>query len=369
MFKSVIFKIWLPFTVIIFILFVIMGIYYPQKQKKIIFEQKKRELKELAQNISLSVEYSLNNQNYSSLKRSIDFIKGTSDFGFVAVYSKASDSTLSLFKIIPEEAISYLNSNEKNKNQFIIAKSDFNSNVLNGYVLIAFKRKIIEQTIETLNMPVYIMIVFSFFLSILVFYSIAKKISKPLVELADQTISMESGDYSKETKIEKSSKELEKLTRGFEMLRKSLLKSEKKNAEILFNLEEKVKTRTLELNQVVTSLNEAQKIARFGSYVLDIKSNKWESSDSLNEILGIDDSFNRNLDNFISIITEKYRFRIIKSFEEALFFGKEMKLEYELVKQNNKKIIKVRGYGRVEYDKDGKPDKISGVIQDISQDN
>ena len=146
------------------------------------------------------------------------------------------------------------------------------------------------------------------------------------------------------------------------------MKSEKKNTELRNELEDKVIRRTYELNQAVSDLNQAQKIARFGSYTLEIQNNTWQSSESLDEILGIDINFQRNLDNFISIITEKHRFRIIKSFEEALMYGKEMNLEYELIKQNSKKIIKVRGYGRVEYDKVGKPEKISGVIQDLSID-
>ena len=364
MFKSLTFKIWFPFSIITLTLFLFMSIYYPQKQKKIIFEQKKRELKELAQNIAISVEYSLSSQNFSNLKKSVDYIKGSSDFGFVAIYNKEQDSTINLFRIIPDEALAYLN--EKNEDNFLLAKSDFKSPVMSGYVLIAFKRKIIEETIQDLNTPLYYMIGISYLITCILFFSIAKNISKPVLKVAEQTNRMESGNYSVETKIETSSNELNTLSKGIELLRKSLLKAEKNNQELLNSLEEKVKNRTIELDLAVSTLNEAQKIAKFGSYLLDIQSNTWSSSTSLDEIFGIDAEFTRNLDNFISIITEKHRFKLIKSFEEALLHGKEMRLEYEIINQRSKKTIKVRGYGKVEYDKEGRPDKISGVIQDIS---
>ena len=193
MFRGLTFKIWFPYSIVTLLLFLFILIYYPQKQRKIILDQKKRELKELSQNIALSVEYSISSQNYSNLKKSIDYIKGSSDFGFVAIYNKNADSTQSLFKIIPEEARAYLN--KESKNDFLLSKSEFQSSIFNGYVLIAFKRKIINETISDLNQPVYWMVGISYLLLSILFLTIAKKISSPLLVMAEQANRMEQGNF------------------------------------------------------------------------------------------------------------------------------------------------------------------------------
>jgi len=114
-------------------------------------------------------------------------------------------------------------------------------------------------------------------------------------------------------------------------------------------------------------LRESQKVARLGSYVWDIKIGVWKSSEILDEIFGIDASYNRNLNGWFELIHPAWRtlmnnYISVDVLEKHQPFDKE----YMIVRWIDKKERWVQGLGELEYDLNGNPTKLYGTILDIT---
>ncbi len=55
-----------------------------------------------------------------------------------------------------------------------------------------------------------------------------------------------------------------------------------------------------QLIQRESELKDAQKIAKLGHYVLDLEKGQWSSSEALNLIFGIDDSYTRDIEGWLA---------------------------------------------------------------------
>ncbi len=63
-------------------------------------------------------------------------------------------------------------------------------------------------------------------------------------------------------------------------------------------------------------LKEAQKVAKLGIYIYDIKRDQWTSSEVLDEIFGIDENYIRNFRGWVNIIHFSQRAEVRTSVEE-----------------------------------------------------
>jgi hypothetical protein len=62
-----------------------------------------------------------------------------------------------------------------------------------------------------------------------------------------------------------------------------------------------------ELKEKEYLLNESQKIAKLGSYTLDITTGIWKSSEILDEIFGIDKNYPRSIESWTNIVHPDHR--------------------------------------------------------------
>ena len=121
------------------------------------------------------------------------------------------------------------------------------------------------------------------------------------------------------------------------------------------------------LRESTASLVEAQKIAKLGSYVLDITTGVWTSSEVLDGIFGIDKSYDRNIAGWKALIHAEERDRMATYLaEEVLGKGGRFDKEYRIIRQNDQEERWVHGLGRVDLDAQGRPVVMRGTIQDIS---
>ncbi|MEI7452278.1 MAG: PAS domain-containing sensor histidine kinase [Candidatus Falkowbacteria bacterium] len=112
-------------------------------------------------------------------------------------------------------------------------------------------------------------------------------------------------------------------------------------------------------------LNEAQKITNIGSYVLDIRGDVWTSSETLDKIFGIDDSYEHSTATWVNLVYPDDREMMANYFSnEVLGKGKFFDKMYRINKGGGTWVY---GRGRLEFDKDGKPIKMIGTIQDITE--
>ena len=115
-------------------------------------------------------------------------------------------------------------------------------------------------------------------------------------------------------------------------------------------------------------LRESQKIAGLGSYSLDLRMGIWTSSDILDQLFGIDASYERSIVGWEAIVHPDERVKMEKYLKnEVLAKGQAFDQEYRIVRQDDQSVRWVHGLGKLEFDREGVPVKMLGTIQDVTK--
>jgi diguanylate cyclase (GGDEF)-like protein/PAS domain S-box-containing protein len=121
------------------------------------------------------------------------------------------------------------------------------------------------------------------------------------------------------------------------------------------------------LRESLDSLSESQRGGGLGSYILDFRTEVWGSSDVMDEIFGIDKDYERTLEGWIALIHPDDRAKMTAYFaDEVVGERKAFDKEYRILRQTDAAERWVHGMGRLEFDAQGKPLKMRGVIKDIT---
>ena len=116
------------------------------------------------------------------------------------------------------------------------------------------------------------------------------------------------------------------------------------------------------------SLNEAQRIAGLGSYVLDIPAGTWTSSEVMDALFGIGKDYERTVAGWINLLHPEDRVMMTAYLEEEVIGrGQPFNREYRVVRQNDQMERWVWGLGMLEYGAEGQPVVMHGTIQDITE--
>ncbi len=114
-------------------------------------------------------------------------------------------------------------------------------------------------------------------------------------------------------------------------------------------------------------LNKTQVIAKLGTYKLDIKRDKWTSSDVLDKIFGIDKSFERTTNGWLSLVHHDWM-EIMKGYFSHDVLGNKTSFdkEYKIIRYNDKAERWVHGSGELKFDENGELITMIGTIRDIT---
>ncbi|MGA8672513.1 MAG: PAS domain S-box protein [Terracidiphilus sp.] len=115
------------------------------------------------------------------------------------------------------------------------------------------------------------------------------------------------------------------------------------------------------------SLSEAQRIAGVGSFVLDLTSGIWMSSEMLDEILGIDGLYSHTVEGWKALVHPDDTAMMASHLVNEVL-GKAMRFskEYRIVRPNDGAVRWVQGLGVLETDAQGNLSLLRGTIQDIT---
>jgi PAS domain S-box-containing protein len=115
-------------------------------------------------------------------------------------------------------------------------------------------------------------------------------------------------------------------------------------------------------------LRESQRISRIGSYVLDIRSGHWNSSEMLNEILGIDPGYPRSLEGWTALLHSDDRHLVLEHLrKDVIEQGRDFFREYRVVRPSDGEIRWVLCRGELSVDAKRMPVKLAGTILDITE--
>jgi diguanylate cyclase (GGDEF)-like protein/PAS domain S-box-containing protein len=122
------------------------------------------------------------------------------------------------------------------------------------------------------------------------------------------------------------------------------------------------------LRESLESLEEAQKIGGLGSYSLDIDSGAWTSSHVLDELFGIGKEYDHTLAGWVALIHPDHRQMMAAYFrDEVVGKGTAFDKQYRVVRQSDRAERWLHGLGKLEFDGQGRPVRMHGVIKDITE--
>lgn len=115
-------------------------------------------------------------------------------------------------------------------------------------------------------------------------------------------------------------------------------------------------------------LNETQKIAHLGTYILDIENNIWKSSDILDTIFGIDSHHDKSIQGWLSILHPDWQEPMTEYLAKEVIANKsKFDKEYKIIRQHDQEERWVHGLGELQYNDSNQPIKMIGTIQDITE--
>jgi diguanylate cyclase (GGDEF)-like protein/PAS domain S-box-containing protein len=123
----------------------------------------------------------------------------------------------------------------------------------------------------------------------------------------------------------------------------------------------------LALRESEDALRESQTIAGIGSYVLNIQTGSWESTDILDHILGIDKGYDRSEKGWNALI-HPLDLPKAKHYLRRRFAAKSTTFdrEYRIIRHSDKVERYIRGMGRLVLGDQGQPLQMHGTIQDVT---
>ncbi len=115
-------------------------------------------------------------------------------------------------------------------------------------------------------------------------------------------------------------------------------------------------------------LRQSQSIAGLGSYAMDIPTGIWRSSEVLDKIFGIDDTFTRSTEGWASLVHPDWRELMLSYFKDEVL-AKHIRFdkEYKIIRKDDREERWVHGIGELEFDAQNKPIKMTGSILDITE--
>ena len=111
---------------------------------------------------------------------------------------------------------------------------------------------------------------------------------------------------------------------------------------------------------------ESQRVANVGSYVLDFSSKQWTNSKMLNEIFGIGENYDRSIDGWASLVHPEHREMMLQYISDIVVQKGVFDKEYKIIRPIDQAVRWIHGRGELILDIDGIPQRMFGIIQDIT---
>jgi len=123
-----------------------------------------------------------------------------------------------------------------------------------------------------------------------------------------------------------------------------------------------------ELEKSRELLQKAESVAGLGRFIYYVESDKWESSPILNNILGIEDYYKKDIDSWLKLIHPDFRMEMKEYFMTNILKKREpFNKVYKIVRNHDQQERWVLGLAEMECDVNNNPVVIFGTIQDINQ--
>ncbi len=114
-------------------------------------------------------------------------------------------------------------------------------------------------------------------------------------------------------------------------------------------------------------LLDAQRLAKVGNYYFYANTMTFQSSVAFDEILGLDDTFDKVVKNWMDLILPEFIESVRSKASESITTGVKFNDQYQIRKYKTNEIFWVRSTGETIKDNSGKVIGIFGTLQDITE--
>ena len=114
-------------------------------------------------------------------------------------------------------------------------------------------------------------------------------------------------------------------------------------------------------------MNESQKISKIGSYFINLKTGVVQTSNTLDRLLGIDENFIKDLNNFETLVCSENKQKLIERINFAINQKQPLDMEILFLRNTDKKERWCHIMGKIIDDGDGIPEKLMGTLEDITE--
>lgn len=361
------FRIWFPYALVLTVLGSFVLVYYPSRQAALFRDNKERELRGLAKTVALGVELSLSANDFDGLKRTVDFVAQSNDFEFVAILehepSTHKESVFASFPEMPESKVLV-----RDENTYLYKDYELETSVFDGRILIAASRKKIDTLVADLNRPVYFIVPLLFISGLIIFFFIARQITRPIFSLTQAAKKLEVGKYEIIIPGLESRDEIGELSQAFDSLRRGLIDLRERNQQLTQGLEAEVLLRTKDLNAALARLENLNKISKFGYYTYFVEEDKWSCSDSVIEIMGFTPDHPRTFAGWVDMIVPEDQDVMAAYFRNLIDTQQRNPVlrDWQIIRPIDGQHRWITATTDFMLDEYGRAISFSGIIQDIT---
>ena len=254
------FRIWFPFTIMFLIIMLFLGLYYSERQETVFTENRQKEVNQIAETLKKSIQQGLKDFDLKRVKIAMDIAKNSLDFEAVVVdiYGETiveGDSTIAFSKknekdYIYKEFTVVSKVLENDEDGVDASNPEEEDQVTEVRVRLISSKSNLEQTIKSLNRPVYFILLAITLLFVIVIVVYTRFITRPFTQLSVLSQNIDSNLESLPTLSESSIDEVKLLQKSLRSLFEYISEKEKLRSVLLEELKKELSEKNLELEQL-----------------------------------------------------------------------------------------------------------------------
>lgn len=243
---------------------------------------------------------------------------------------------------------------------------------MNGSLLLAYPRDRLDATEQQITTQLTLLLGFGFLLVLILGLRLSNTLVQRLRYLGEMSRRIASGELDQEIAI-RSHDEFSWLAENFNRMRNAIRDKNKALKTYSQNLEQLVDSRTQELSDAnvelmksQSGLYEAQRIAKLGSWEIDLGNDHITYSDEFARLFELSPREAISREELLTHIDAEDREKVTEQWRTSLSDPGSYDLDYKLMLQN-KSVRYVHENARLILNDEDEPVRISGTVQDITE--
>ena len=346
------------------------------RQEKMILENQARQAQTLARSLATSSAGWIVANDIAGLQELVDaqrnypdliFSVLTDAYGHVLADTDTRKVGFAILDLPSNPTLTVISKSEKLVD---VAVPAMLSGVHVGWARVGIGQKTVHEKLSKIIRDGIIYAIFAIVIGSVLAWFMGRRITIRLDSIGDTIDAVKTGNRGLRTRLD-GGDEAAFLAEEFNIMLDAIDAQEAELKRINANLEKQVDERTQQLRSTLAmvkknelELKMAQKVARVGSWALDLRDNTLDWSDTACAICGIDGTTPPSIDAFVPLIHPDDKAMVDSKWSAALS-GEEFSVEHRIVTREGVKWV----HERAEFilDENGKPISGIGTIADITE--